>query len=115
MKNIDFKKPSILMLLGGNVLSIIGCFLPFVSVFGFSVAYIEGDGVFVLILCAIGIALTFFKPKFAFIPNILALLVTFIGISGAADFSLSILGIGAYLIIIANAVAIAGGVMAMKE
>ncbi len=108
------KSTSMLMLLGGNIFSIIGCFLPFLTVFGFSVSYIKGDGVFVVILCAVSILLAFIKTKFAFIANILALIVTFVAIFQAADFSLEILGAGAYIIVIANIVAIIGGLKARK-
>jgi len=111
----NLKKPSMLMLLGGNILSIIGCFLPFVSMWGFSTSYIEGDGVIVLVLCAVSIVLAFVKAKFAFIANAIALIVTFIGVSQAAEFSLDLLGVGAYVIIIANIVAIIGSIKSAKE
>lgn len=115
MNKENLTKPSMLMLLGGNALSIIGCFLPFVTLWGFSESYISGDGIFVLILCIVSIVLAFFKVKFAFIANALALLITFIGISSAAQFSLDLLGIGAYVIVIANIVAIIGSIKTGKE
>jgi len=114
MKKIDFKDPGTLMLLIGNIVAIVGCFLPFVSLWGFSASYIEGDGIFVLILCLVSIALAFFKANFAFIANIVALVITFIAIANAASFSLEVLGIGAYAIIIANIVAIIGSIKAKK-
>ena len=113
MSNI-IKKPSALMLLGANLLSIIGCFLPFISFLGESFPFIEGDGVFVLILCIISIILTFKKAILAFIPNIIALVITFISIFNVAEFSLDFLAIGAYIIVIANIVAIVGSLLSKK-
>ena len=99
------------LLLGGNVLSIIGCFLPFVSVFGYDYPYIKGDGIIVLVLCIVSMVLAFLnKAKISCVANVLALIVTFMGISKLAEISLEFLGVGAYLIIIANIVAIVGSV-----
>lgn len=120
MINLDnIKKPSMLILLGGNLLAIIGCLLPFVSVsflgVDMNVSYMEGDGKIVFALCVVSMVLAFVKLKFAFVPNIIALLVTFVGIANTAELSLEFLGIGAYIIVIANVVAILGCFKAKKE
>ncbi len=109
-----FKTAGFWMLMLGNVLSIIGCFLPFAKVLFFSVPYIEGDGMIVLALNIIGIIITLIKSKIAFIANILALVVTAVSVVNMAELSLDLLSTGAYLIIIANIVAIIGSFKSKK-
>ncbi len=109
------KNPGFWMLLLGNVFSIIGCYLPFATVFFVSIAYIEGDGMIVLAANVVGIFLTFVLPKFAFTANILALVVTAVGFTDIADLSFEFLGVGAYLIIIANVVAFIGSFVYKKK
>lgn len=114
MNQFNVKEPSILMILGGNVLAIIGCFLPFVSIFGFGVSYFEGDGKIVAVLCVVGIILALVKAKIAWVTNVIALIVTFVAIFRTASMSLELLGIGAYIVVIANIVAIIGSIKAKK-
>lgn len=107
--------PSKLMILIGSVVAIIGCFLPFasVSMFGVSasVSYMEGDGVIVLVLSIVAIALAFFKTKLAFIASGLGLIVTlYDSFKIVTEMSFDVLGLGAYIIIIASIVAIVGSV-----
>ena len=114
MKIVNFKDPGTLMVFIGNVLAIIGCFMPFISFWGVTVNYIEGDGRIVLVLSIISIVLAFFKTKIAFIPNILSLIVCFVDISALESFSLDFLGTGAYVIIIACIVSIIGSIISKK-
>ena len=109
------KNPGFWMLLLGNVFSIIGCYLPFVTIWFVSVPYIEGDGMIVLAANAVGIFLAFILPRFAFIANMLALVVTAVGFTDIADMSFELLGAGAYLIIIANVVAFIGSFVYKKK
>lgn len=114
---MDFSKGSNntgkLMVLIGSVVAIVGCFLPFasISILGFSesISFIEGDGVFVLVLSIVSIILAFFKTKLCWIANGLALLVTLYDCFNiATEMSISLLSFGAYAIIIASIVAIVG-------
>lgn len=114
MENM-FKKSSFWMLIGGNVLSVIACFLPFVDVAFLSVPYIDGEGRFVLIMNVIAIVLTFVKMKYAFIPNIISMsliCLTFVDCFNEGMFE--ILAIGAYLVLAGNVVALCGGVKDKK-
>ncbi len=108
------KQTAKLMLLGGNILAIIGCFLPFVSVWGFSVPFIDGDGKIVVVACIVSIVLAFIKAKLASIANIIALIVVVVDIANAGDLALDLLAIGAYVIIIANIIAIIGSIKSKK-
>lgn len=110
-----FKAAGFWMLMLGNIFSIVGCFLPFAQVFFLSVPYIEGDGMIVLVLNIVGIIITLIKPKIGFIANVLALVVTAVGVANMAELSLELLGVGAYLIIIANVVAIIGSFLYKKK
>lgn len=110
-----FKKASFWMLIGGNVLSIIACFLPFVEVLFLSKPYIDGEGKFVLALNVIAIVLAFVKIKFAFIPNIVSMsLVCLTFVDCINEGMIEFLAIGAYLVVIANTVALFGGVKDKK-
>lgn len=109
------KNPGFWMLIGGNVLSVIACFLPFVDVAFLSVPYIDGEGRFVLIMNVIAIVLTFVKMKYAFIPNIISMslvCLTFVDCFNEGMFE--ILAIGAYLVLAGNVVALCGGVKDKK-
>lgn len=114
MKKVNFKDPGTLMLFIGNIVAIIGCFLPFISVFGQSVNYIEGDGVIVIVLSIVSMVLGLFKAKLAFIPAILSLVVCFFDLSALESYALDLMGIGAWLIIIANIVVIIGSLISKK-
>jgi len=59
--------------LGGCVLTILGCFLPFVSTFGISINYADGDGIFVIVAAIVsGILIFLNKSKAVLIPSIIA-------------------------------------------
>ena len=57
--------------IGGCLLAIIGCFLPWASVLGISVNFIDGDGK-ILLVCAIvsAILIYFKKDKFSLISSV---------------------------------------------
>ncbi len=110
-----FKKSSFWMLIGGNVLSCIACFLPFASVAFWSMPYIDGEGKYVLALNVVALVLAFVKPKFAFIPNIVSMsLVCITFVSCINEGYVEFLAIGAYLVVISNVVALFGGVKDKK-
>lgn len=98
----------------GNILTCIGCFLPFISLFNLSMSFIEGDGILVVILSVVAIIIALFKPKFAFIPNALSLFITIHDMINIADISSTrMLAIGAYVILIGTIVAIVGSILAL--
>jgi len=106
-----FKAAGFWMLIGGNALSIIACFLPFVDYVIASAVYIDGEGVFILVLNAVAIVMAFVKPRFAFIPNIVStawVCITFVDWINAGG--LQLLEIGAYLVLAGNIIALFGGV-----
>lgn len=113
----------------GNALLIIGVFLPFVSVsvslFGISqstsVSYIQGDGIFVLILAIISLLMIFadklsekvaffgklVNPKLTLIPTAISIILLIIDVSnssGAASIYSSLasvsLGFGFWIMVI---------------
>lgn len=113
----------------GNALLIIGVFLPFVTVtvslFGISqsqsISYIQGDGIFVLILAAISLLMIFadklapkvaffaklVNPKLTLIPTVISVLLLIIDVSnssGAASTYSSLasvsLGFGFWIMVI---------------
>ncbi len=96
--------------LGGCVLMIIGCFLPFatVSALGLSqsVNYIDGDGVFVVIAAVVAAILIYLKKgKLILIPSLIsAAFVIYDAASGSSAASSSLanvsFGIGFFLIVI---------------
>lgn len=106
-----FKAAGFWMLIGGNALSIIACFLPFVDYVIASAVYIDGEGVFILALNVVAIVMAFVKPRFAFIPNIVStawVCITFVDWINAGG--LQLLEIGAYLVLAGNIIALFGGV-----
>ena len=103
------------MIIGGNVVSAIACFLSFVDVGFMSVPYIDGEGRFVLMMNVIAIVLAFVMMKYAFIPNIISMslvCLTFVDCFNEGMFE--ILAIGAYLVLAGNVVALCGGVKDKK-
>lgn len=103
------------MIIGGNVLSAIACFLPYVDAVFMSVPYIDGEGTFVLVMNVIAVVLAFVKMKFAFIPNTVSmLLVCLTFVDCINEGLLSFLTIGAYMVVIGNTVALFGGVKDKK-
>lgn len=56
--------------LGGCVVSVIGCFLPFASAFGINANYINGDGKLLLIaMIASAVLIYLKKDKISLIPS----------------------------------------------
>ena len=110
-----FKTAGFWMLVGGNVVSVAACFLPFAEVAFWKLPYIEGDGMLVSALNIIALVLAFVLPKFAFIPNIVSmLLVCLTFVNCFNEGVIGVLAIGAYLVLIANVVALIGGVKDKK-
>lgn len=108
------KKNIKLVILIANIVAVIGCFLPFASLFGYGVNFIEGDGVFVVVLSIVAVLVALFKPKFAFIPNAISLFVPIYDITQAPGMS-DFLDIGAYMIIAGTAVAIIASITALVK
>lgn len=95
---MDYLKNSKILGIVGNALVAVGCFLPFisVSVFGISqsASYIQGDGVFVLILSIIALVMIFAdklvekvpflekvrNPKLTLIPTAISAILVVIAI-----------------------------------
>lgn len=100
-----------LIVIIGSIVAIIGCFLPFASVFGYGVNFAEGDGIFVIVLSVIAIVIALFKAKIAWIANVLALVVTIYDMSKISEISSDLLGSGAYIIVIASIAAVVGSIM----
>lgn len=109
------KNTAKLIILIGNIAAIIGCFMPFMAVWGFSVDYFEGDGAIVVGLSVVAIIIALIKPKFAFIPNALSLFIPIYDISQMDSFSRQFLDTGAYVVIIGTAVAIIASIIALVK
>ena len=128
----------------GNALLIIGVFLPFVTVtvslFGISqsqsISYIQGDGIFVLILAAISLLMIFadklapkvaffaklVNPKLTLIPTVISVLLLIIDVSnssGAASTYSSLasvsLGFGFWIMVIGVIALVAKYVVSISE
>lgn len=99
----------------GCLLAIIGCFLPYASVYGVSIKFASKgvnvavtDGYIVLVLFIVSIALMLcHKEKWSVIPSALGLFVSlFDGINVKNTVSIANLEIGFYVILIGSIVAI---------
>lgn len=114
-----FKNKNYLMVLIGNLLAFVGCFVPFVSIWGNTVNLIEltaGGGSAVIIVIIVCVVYTFVKPAVVFIPCIISVCIygaNFITLitEGVMD----ALSIGAYLILVATVVALVGALKLRKE
>ena len=114
-----FKNKFYLMVLIGNLLAFIGCFLPFVSIWGSQVNLIEltaGGGSAVIVVIIVSVVYTFLKPSVVFVPCIISVCIygaNFITLitEGVMD----ALSIGAYLILVATVVALVGALKLRKE
>jgi len=114
-----------MMVIIGSILGVIGCFLPFatVSLLGFSqsITFMEGDGIIVLILSIVAIVLAVLKlERFSFIPSGIALLVTLYDSMNMASvasesYGVASMAIGAYVVILAIAVAVVGSILALLK
>ena len=72
----------------GSILMIVGSFLPFANVGFFSVNYIDGDGVIVLVLAIISLVLMFVKHRgFSIITTLSALFVVIYDVINMYDVS----------------------------
>ena len=108
----------------GAVLAIIGCFLPWVSVMGFSMNGFPGGmggnpGALIVILAVLCGVFSFIGKKWSLITSIVLalLMVLWAGkqMMDASKFGEGVsVGIGIYLILIAGIIVIAGNVMGMK-
>lgn len=109
------KKSSFWMLIGGNVVSVIACFLPFISLPFVSMPYTETDGTLVLILNGIAILWALVSMKYVFILNAVSMFMVCLSVVECINKGLfEFLGIGAYLVLIANVVALIGGIKDKK-
>ena len=114
-----FKSANYWMIFLGNLLSLIGCLLPFVSAGSRSASLFElsvGGGGAVIISIIVCVVFTFVKPMVVFIPCIVTVSIyglLFIGL--IAEELLEALSVGAYTILIASIVALVGAVRFRKE
>lgn len=105
---------------GGAVFILLGCFLPFYSLLGISVAFVSTGLAFLLVLvgalgaCALAV-LEFIKKmpvlRWAVIPGGLALIITFLNMTSSSGLGVGGLSIGAFLMLIGGLAAVAGGVL----
>lgn len=114
-----FKNRNYLMVLIGNLLAFIGCFVPFVTIFGSSISLMEltvGGGSAIIIAIIVCIVFTFVKPFVVYIPCIISVCIYGANfMSLIAEDLLETLHIGAYLILVATVVALVGALKFRKE
>lgn len=113
-----FKDGNYLMVLIGNLLAFIGCFIPFVSIFGSTISLMEltvGGGSAIIIAIIVCIVFTFVKPLAVYIPCIISVCIYGANfMSLIAEDLLETLHIGAYLILVATVVALVGALKLRK-
>ena len=112
-------KISLLIIVIGCVMVILGCVLPFYTVnymgVTASVKYIEVDGIIVCICAIVAAILAFLKlKKVAIVPSAIGLVLTVVELIAAQDAigALGSLNIGAYLVVLGAIVAVVGSVLA---
>ncbi len=114
-----FKNRNYLMVLIGNILAFIGCFIPFVSIFGSTISLMEltvGGGSAIIIAIIVCIVFTFVKPLVVYIPCIISVCIYGANfMSLIAEGLLETLHIGAYFILVATVVALVGALKLRKE
>lgn len=114
-----FKNRNYLMILIGNLLAFIGCFVPFVSIFGSTISLMEltvGGGSAIIVAIIVCIVFTFVKPLVVYIPCIISVCIYGANfMSLIAEDLLETLHIGAYLILVATVVALVGALKFRKE
>jgi len=113
--------------MGGSALMALGTFFPLytVSVMGYSesVSYIQGDGIFVLILAIIAIVLTLMKKdKFTVIPIAIATLILLVATSQiseansiASAYGAGKVGFGMYVLWIGAIAGLAGSIIPLVK
>lgn len=115
------KKNSLYITLGGIVVALIGLFLPFykISLFGFSTSvslFDSGHGKIVLIALIVAAVLAYLKKyKFTLIPLVISAGFIIYNVIDVSKAKLGSLGIGAILLILGAAVAIAVTAINFKE
>ena len=103
----------------GVILLMVGCFLPLykIALFGLTISYIDGDGIFILLLSVIIIILILCKKqKFVVIPLVFTLIVLiydFLNISKLKDFGS--LQIGFYCILLGFVICVIGTAYSIKK
>ena len=122
----DFKNKSMQELLpyilgaGGAFIVLIGCFLPFYSILGFSVAFASAGLAFIIVLFGILatgalVVIEFLKKmpllRWCVVPAGIALLVIFLNMVNSGGIGAGGLSIGAVLMLLGAAAAVAGGVL----
>lgn len=110
---------SLLIIVIGCAMVILGCVLPFYSIDYLdvtkSIKYIEGDGIIVCICAIVAAILAFLKlKKAAIVPSGIELVVTVVELLAMQDVlgDLGRLNIGAYLVVLGAIVAVVGSVLA---
>ena len=105
---------------GGAVLTLIGCFLPFFSILGFSVSFAQGGLHFIIVLFALLAwgalaAVEFLKKmpllRWGVIPAGLALADILYNAFSGSGIGVGGLSIGAFVLIIGAAAGVASGVL----
>ena len=94
--------------LGGCVLSIVGCFLPFASALGINASYINGDGKLLLVAMIVSAVLIYLqKDKISLIPSAIGALIFLFSAFKVLGTSGVSMGIGLIIILIGLICAIA--------
>ena len=112
-----FKSANYWMIFLGNILSLIGCLLPFESVRDYSLFELSaGGGGAVIIAIIVCVVFTFVKPMVVFIPSIVSVsLYGLLFMAIIADGLWDALHVGAYLVLVASIAALVGAVRFRKE
>ena len=86
--------------LGGCLLAIIGCFLPWATALGYSVSFVDGDGKYLIIATIVSAILIYLKKdKISLIPTIIAVVIYLKDALNTFSSNVS-LGLGIFLILI---------------
>ena len=96
----------------GAAVSVFGCFLPYVSVLGFSLNYISSGGIFVVVLMVLTAVFLFFPKKgfaiTAVVLSALNVMIPLISVSAAPSFHY--VAIGFYVILLGALAALFGSI-----
>ena len=82
---------------GGSLLLVVGNFLPILCVFGFCISYIDGDGIFILILGLISAYLVY-SERFRGLVATGGISLVILA-QGPLSIGFSFLGVGAYVLL----------------
>lgn len=96
------KKEKVAFLVSGGI-TIISLFMPIVSFLGISINFMRGDGILILILCALAMVLSYFnKNKLCLVFVALSIIVSIYDLSKLVsnEYSSAFLGSGFYFLII---------------